>query len=81
MARPPLAGAAAVARESSPVAVRSLDTPTRDRQRRRGVVVRVPGRPPIIGGLTVVDGRIAAIDLIADPAKLGGFQETSGGLE
>jgi RNA polymerase sigma-70 factor, ECF subfamily len=82
MARPPLAGAAVVAREilargrgfagyARPAIVNGA----------AGVVVRVPGRPPIIGGLTVVDGRIAAIDLIADPAKLGGFHETSGGLE
>jgi RNA polymerase sigma-70 factor (ECF subfamily) len=82
MARPPLAGAGAVAREilargrsfagyARPAIVNGA----------AGVVVRVPGRPPIIGGLTVVDGRIAAIDLIADAAKLGGLQETSGGLE
>ena len=82
MARPPLAGAAAVARE-----ILARGRPFAGYARAAivngaaGVVVRVPGRPPIIGGLTVVDGRIAAIDLIADPAKLGGFQEASGGLE
>src|SRR3954447_23192134 len=82
MARPPLAGAGAVAREilarGRPFAAYARPAIVNGAA---GVVVRVPGRPPIIGGLTVVDGRIAAIDLIADPAKLGGFQDTSGGLE
>lgn len=36
-----------------------------------GAVVGIPGRPPVgVVGFTVVDGRIAAIDLIADPRKL-----------
>ena len=35
--------------------------------------IRAPHQPTIVAGFTVVDGRIAAIDLIADPAKLGGL--------
>jgi RNA polymerase sigma-70 factor (ECF subfamily) len=38
-----------------------------------GAIVRRPGQPPIVIGFTVANGRIATIDLIADPAKLGGL--------
>jgi hypothetical protein len=31
-------------------------------------------RPPVVAAFTVVKGRIAAIDLIMDPAKLGGLE-------
>jgi hypothetical protein len=40
----------------------------------------VPGRPPIIGGFSLVDGRIEAISFIADPAKLSGLDDYPGGL-
>jgi RNA polymerase sigma-70 factor (ECF subfamily) len=40
-----------------------------------GTIVRVPGQPLIVAGFTVAMGRIAAIDLIADPAKLAGLGE------
>jgi RNA polymerase sigma factor (sigma-70 family) len=81
LARPPIAGADAVAREilarGAPFAGHARPAIVNGSA---GVVVRVPGRPPIVGGLTVVGGRIAAIDLIADPAKLGGLEERPGGL-
>jgi RNA polymerase sigma-70 factor (ECF subfamily) len=35
-----------------------------------GVVVAPHGRPVAIVGFTIARGRIAAIDLVADPAKL-----------
>jgi RNA polymerase sigma-70 factor (ECF subfamily) len=35
-----------------------------------GVVVAVPARPLYVMGFTVVDGRIAAIDVLADPDRL-----------
>ena len=36
-----------------------------------GAVVGVPGRRPVaVVGFSVVDGRIATIDLISSPAKL-----------
>jgi RNA polymerase sigma-70 factor (ECF subfamily) len=38
-----------------------------------GAVVLVDGRPFAVVGFTVSNGRIAAIDLVADPAKLRGF--------
>jgi RNA polymerase sigma factor (sigma-70 family) len=38
-----------------------------------GVVLRAPDQPLIVAGFTVARGRIMAIDLIADPAKLGGL--------
>jgi RNA polymerase sigma-70 factor (ECF subfamily) len=38
-----------------------------------GAVAGLPGRPPVgVVAFTVVGGRIAEIDLVADPAKLGG---------
>jgi hypothetical protein len=40
-----------------------------------GAIVRVPGQPLIVAGFTVARGRIVAIDLIADPAKLAGLGE------
>ncbi len=82
LARPPIEGAETVARE-----VLARGRPFAKYARPAivnggaGVVVRVPGRPPIICGMTVADGRIAAIDLVADPAKLGGLDEPPGGLE
>jgi RNA polymerase sigma factor (sigma-70 family) len=82
LARPPIVGADAVARE-----VLARGTPFARLARpaivngSAGVVVRIPGRPPIVGGFSVVNGRIATIDLIADPAKLGGLEETPGGIE
>lgn len=81
-AQPPITGADAVAREvlrrGTPFA-RFAEPATVNGS--AGVVVRLPGRPPIVGGFTVADGRIATIDLIADPAKLGGLDVAPGGIE
>ncbi len=38
-----------------------------------GVVVTTDGRPVSIMGFTVVGGRIVAIDVVADPDRLAGF--------
>jgi RNA polymerase sigma-70 factor, ECF subfamily len=38
-----------------------------------GVVVAPAGKPVAVVGFTVTDGRIAEIDVIADPEKLGGL--------
>jgi len=71
LARPPIEGAEAVARQilargsrfaplGRPALVNGLP----------GVVVGAGPRPFAVVGFSVVDGRIAAIDVIADPAKL-----------
>jgi RNA polymerase sigma-70 factor (ECF subfamily) len=69
LARPPIVGAAAVASEArnfrevgarfEPVIVNGG----------AGLLVRFPARA-LLWAFTIVDGRVAAIDLIADPAKL-----------
>jgi RNA polymerase sigma-70 factor (ECF subfamily) len=71
-ARPPIVGAEAVARaaenfrggadRTEPVLVNGA----------AGLLVRFPARS-IVGAFTVVDGRIVAIDIIADPDKLHGL--------
>jgi RNA polymerase sigma-70 factor (ECF subfamily) len=74
LARPPVVGAQAVAAEirvrgpvfasfARPVVVNGG----------AGALVRLPDGRTIVVGFTVVGGRIAAIDLIADPAKLHGI--------
>jgi RNA polymerase sigma-70 factor (ECF subfamily) len=70
--RPPIVGADAVARELVTGAARfgALGRPAIVNGA-PGIVARMPGRPPIgVAGFTVRDGRIVAIDVIADPAKL-----------
>ena len=73
--RPPIVGAAAVARQ-----VLERGTPLAPSARSAivngaaGAVVEVAGRPFAVVGFTVVRGRIAEIDVIADPAKLRGLQ-------
>jgi len=73
-ARPPVVGAEAVARQvlargsrlapfARPATVNGA----------AGAVVVVDGRPFAVVGFTVSNGRIAAIDLVADPAKLRGL--------
>src|SRR6478752_1460598 len=68
LARPPIDGAEAVAREvlarGRPFARYAQPAIVNGGA---GLVIRVPGRPPIICGMTVADGRVAAIDLVADP--------------
>lgn len=72
LARPPIQGAAAVARE---IMARGRSFATIGRPAivngAAGVVVQAGGRRYVVG-FTVTNGRIAAIDLIGDPAKLGG---------
>jgi RNA polymerase sigma-70 factor (ECF subfamily) len=76
LARPPVVGAAEVARVilrrgapfagfAGPAIVNGA----------AGAVVRAPGQPIVVAGFTVVDGRIATIELMADPAKLGGLDQ------
>ena len=74
LARPPVVGAAAVAGQARIFGTRfaSLSTPAIVNGG-AGVVVRIPGRPLIVAGFTVVNGRITEIDLIGDPAKMGGL--------
>ena len=73
-ARPPVVGAEAVARQ-----VLSRGTRLAPFARpaivngAAGAVVMVAGRPFAVVGFTVSNGRIAEIDLIADPAKLRGL--------
>jgi RNA polymerase sigma-70 factor (ECF subfamily) len=72
LARPPVRGAEAVARQI-------VDRGTRFAPLGRpalvnggpGVVVGHPGKPFAVAGFTVVGGRITAIDLVLDPEKLG----------
>jgi RNA polymerase sigma-70 factor (ECF subfamily) len=75
LARPPVAGAEAVARvilrRGMPFAGYARPTLVNGAA---GAVVRAPHQPTVVVGFTVVDGRIAAIDLIADPRKLGGLE-------
>jgi RNA polymerase sigma-70 factor (ECF subfamily) len=46
-----------------------------------GALVRAGGRPRYVVGFTVANGRIAAIDLIGDPAKVGRFDVAKGEIE
>jgi len=73
-ARPPVVGAEAVARQVlargtrlAPLARPAIVNGG------AGAVVMVDGRPFAVVGFTVSNGRIAEIDLIADPAKLRGL--------
>jgi RNA polymerase sigma-70 factor, ECF subfamily len=70
-ARPPVVGAAAVARQVLARGVRfaPLGRPALVNGA-AGIVVGAPGRPAAVVGMTVSGGRIAAIDLIVDRAKL-----------
>ena len=79
LARPPVVGAGLVAQQArlfgsrfvalgKPVVVNGGP----------GVVISVPGQPTIVAGFTVIGGRIVAIDLIADPRKLGGVPSLGG---
>jgi RNA polymerase sigma factor (sigma-70 family) len=70
-ARPPVVGAAAVARQ---VLARGARFAPLGRlalvNGAAGIVVGAPDRPAAVAGLTVSGGRIAAIDLVVDRAKL-----------
>jgi RNA polymerase sigma factor (sigma-70 family) len=75
LARPPVVGAAEVAqtilRRGTPFARFAQPAIVNGTA---GAVIRAPHQPTIVAGFTVVDGRIATIELIADPAKLGGLE-------
>lgn len=81
LARRPVEGAQAVARvilsEGAPFAPRAEPAIVNGGA---GALVRAGGQPRYVVGFTVSGGRIVAIDLIADPAKLGGRDRTEGGL-
>jgi RNA polymerase sigma factor (sigma-70 family) len=74
LARPTVTGALAVARQAQIFGARFAEFARRAVVNGSpGAIVRVPGPLLIVAGFTVARGRIAAIDLIADPAKLGGL--------
>jgi RNA polymerase sigma-70 factor (ECF subfamily) len=73
LARPPIVGAQAVAdelvhrgRAFAPLARPAMVNGA------PGTILSAPGFPLVVGSFAVSGGRIAAIDLIADPAKLRG---------
>jgi RNA polymerase sigma-70 factor (ECF subfamily) len=81
LSRPPIVGAAAVAREI--VSGGARFAPLAERvtvNGAPGAMIRAGGRPRYVIGFTVAQGRIAAIDIIGDPAKVGRFADRSGGL-
>jgi RNA polymerase sigma-70 factor (ECF subfamily) len=82
LARPTIRGAEAVAREllSTGAPFAPLAEPAIVNGA-AGAIVRAAGRPRYVVGFTVVEGRIAALDLIGDPAKLGGFRDQQGAIE
>jgi RNA polymerase sigma-70 factor (ECF subfamily) len=82
LARPPIKGAAAVAREllSTGAPFAPLAEPAMVNGS-AGAIVRAAGRPRYVVGFTVVNGRIAAMDLIGDPAKVRGFSDQQGAIE
>ena len=78
LARPTVTGAPAVARQAQIFGVRFAEfAQPAIVNGSPGAIVRVPGQPLIVAGFTVARGLIAAIDLIADPAKLAGLGELS----
>jgi RNA polymerase sigma-70 factor (ECF subfamily) len=76
LARPTVVGALAVAQQARIFGTRfaTLARPVTVNGA-PGAVLHVPDQPTIVAGFTVVHGRITAIDLMADPAKLGGLVE------
>ncbi len=72
LARPPIVGAVAVARQMQSTGGRfaALARPVMVNGA-AGVVVEAPGARPVVIGFTVARGRIAAIDIMGDPAKAG----------
>jgi RNA polymerase sigma-70 factor (ECF subfamily) len=74
LARPMVVGAVAVAQQARIFGTRfaTLARPVVVNGS-PGAVLRAPDQPTIVAAFTVARGRITAIDLIADPAKLGGL--------
>jgi len=75
LARPPAFGATAVARQIALTGPRfaALAQPVLVNGA-AGVVVDAPGQPRVVVAFTVSGGRIVSIDLIGDPAKVGGLE-------
>lgn len=74
LARPPIVGAAAVARRLQTTGPRFAAFAKHVVVNgAAGVIVRAPGQSPVVVAFTVSDGRIAAIDLVGDPQKLAGL--------
>jgi RNA polymerase sigma-70 factor (ECF subfamily) len=71
LARPPIVGAVAVARQLQSTGGRfaGLARPAIVNGG-AGAIVEAPGMPPVVVAFTVAGGRVAAIDIIGDPAKL-----------
>jgi RNA polymerase sigma factor (sigma-70 family) len=82
LARGPIVGASDVAREilSTGAPFAPLAEPATVNGA-PGAIVRAGGRPRYVVGFTVSNGRIVAIDLIGDPAKLRGQHDTHGAIE
>lgn len=79
LARPPIIGAVAVARIAlGGAALASFARPAIVNGG-PGVVFQSPGRPTLVIGFTVAGGRIAAIDVVGDPAKVRGTDLTASG--
>jgi RNA polymerase sigma-70 factor (ECF subfamily) len=78
LARPAVVGAVAVARQIEATGGRfaALARPVIVNGE-PGVLVEAPGQPPVVVAFTVHGGLIAALDLIGDPAKLGGLEISS----
>jgi RNA polymerase sigma factor (sigma-70 family) len=75
LARPPVHGAAAVVGQARIFAgLIGLAQPAIVNGG-AGVIIRVPRQTPVVAAFTVAGGRISAIDLIGDPAKLAGLPE------
>jgi RNA polymerase sigma-70 factor (ECF subfamily) len=83
LARPPIKGAAAVAREAIERA--RFGPPVRSAvvNGAAGAVIGLPGRPFAVVGFTVSNGRISALDFVLDRDKLARLtaQDTSHGEE
>ena len=75
LARPPVLGAAAVARQLATAGRRfaALARPVLVNGA-AGVVVDAPGQPRVVVAFVVSGGRIVSIDQIGDPAKVGGVE-------
>lgn len=72
LARPPIVGAVAIARVALGGGAFTSFTRPAVVNGGPGVIVQVPGRPTMVIAFTVARGRIAAIDVVGDPAKVRG---------
>lgn len=78
LARPPVAGAEAVARQVQATGPRFAALAQHVIVNGGpGVIVEAPGQPTVVIAFTVSKGRIAAIDIMGDPVKLRGVDHRS----